>query len=103
MAIKTEKRACKCSIGDYIEYIEREYDNYGIVRGYVYQANKYDVYIVTDEWDGGKGDIDLFEDAKKKYGKKFSFYINGNYYVKVLRKSTQLNDLSFYIENLWKE
>lgn len=101
MAIKTEKRAGECSIGD---YIEREDDDFGaIVRGYVYQSNKYDVYIVTDEWDGGKGDIDLFEDAKKKYGKKFSFYINGNYYVKVLRKSTRLNDLSFYIENLWKE
>lgn len=96
MAIETEKRARDCSIWDYIEY-----DGYGIVRGYVYENNHNDIYIVTDDWNGGTGDRDLFEDARTKYKKKFSFYVSGGDYVKVLRKSTPLNYLSFYIEYLW--
>lgn len=102
MVIKTEKRARECSIGDYIvgDYIERDYDENGIIRGYVYENNIHSVYIVTDDWNGGIGNIVLFEDARKKYKKKFSFYVNGDYYVKVLRKSIPLNDLSFYIEHL---
>lgn len=98
MAIETEKRARECSIGD---YIERDDVRNGIIRGYVYENNYSSVYIVTDDWNGGEGNPTLLKDAKTKYKKKFSFYVFGDYYVKVLRKAKQLNDLSFYIEHLW--